>query len=237
MINVVAVDFDCKLDRKQLADVCMALTIQAQQHFALPPPYGYGIQANVRLAAGPFDVRPHEWVLGLFAKPTGPGELGEHDETPSGQPVAKVFPLLDPSNPWSVTMSHELLEMLADPNIARCSLAEDGQIWAYEVCDACEQQSYGIHVPSGALVQVSDFVLPPYFEPVTNMRGLKRDWMGLIKRPLEILPGGYGQTFDPSNGWSQHQNAEMSAYRVALTVHGEGRGSARRGTVSAKAGP
>lgn len=230
MIPIVAIDFGCGLGRQALKDACEAISYQAQQHFALPPPYGYGISAVVRLGASSHDVRPHEWLMGLFPSADIAGALGYHDQTTYGQPLAKVFPLLESGSQWSVTMSHELLEMLADPNISRCSIAEDGQIWAYEVCDACEAQTYGVHVSSGAIVQVSDFVLPPYFEPVTSMHGLKRDWMGLIKHPLEILSGGYGQTYDPNTGWKQHDSkqAAKSPYRKAMADLGVGRGARRQ---------
>jgi hypothetical protein len=36
---------------------------------------------------------------------------------------------------------------------------EGGRFWAYEVCDAVEETSYIVDR------QVSNFVLPPYFEP------------------------------------------------------------------------
>jgi hypothetical protein len=224
MINVVLVDFGCGIPHKDVVDCAQALTIQATQHFGLNPPFGYGFGAMVRAAAGPFDVKPHEWVIGLFREPSQAGALGYHDQTQHGQPLAKVFPLLDPATKWTTIASHELLELLADPNVARCSLAEDGQVWAYEVCDACESYAYSIHVASGATVMVSDFVLPPYFEPMPSMLGLKRDWMGLIKHPLEILSGGYGQTYTPDAGWSQHQHAAQapSAYRQAVSQLGRG---------------
>jgi hypothetical protein len=197
-----------------------ALTIQAQQHFALPPPHGYGFGATVRAAAGPFDVKPNEWVLSLLAKADVEGALGYHDQTAHGKPLMKVFPYLDASDGvrWETTASHELLETLADPNIARCAQSWDGKVWAYGVCDACEQESYMIHG-----VPVSDFVLPPYFEPMKNINGLRLDWMGRIADPLEILPGGYGQWLDPSKGWTQvlSEKAPPRAYRN--TVFGRGK--------------
>lgn len=223
-VHVVLIDFGgSAVTHDELVAAAAALTIQAQQHFGLPPPYGYGVGASVRAGAGPFDVQPHEWVIGLFSKPDVAGALGYHDQTPHGQPLAKVFPLLDAADGsrWTVTASHELLELLADPNIARCAQARDGKMWAYEVCDACEALSYTING-----VYVSDFVLPPYFEPVSSMSGLKFDWMGHIKAPLEILPGGYGQWFDPARGWVQVTNFSKlpRAFRLSTT----GRGAHRR---------
>lgn len=201
MIQIVVVNFgNTGVSRTELARVVAALNVQFGQHFCLPPPYGFGIAASIRAAVGPFDVRPHEWVLGLYEKPDVAGALGYHDETAGGQPLMKVFPLLDQQDgvPWSSTASHEIAETLADPNVARCAVSWDGRVWAYEVGDSVESTSYEIDG-----VQVSNFVLPPYFEPVKSLRGLKLDWMGLLSRPLQILPGGYGQYLEPDVGWQQ----------------------------------
>jgi len=213
------------VDAATLPPMAAALTKQAQQHFALPPPYGYGLGATIRAASGPHDLHPDEWAIGLFATADQPGALGYHDQTPNGKPLIKVFPLLDKKDggELSVTISHEVCEALADPNGARASQWKDGKFWAYEVCDAVEETTYtidGIHV--------SNFCLPPYFEPVSNLTGLKLDWMGLVKTPLSLLPGGYSQWFDPTKGWQmiQHSLKSPRNYRMAL----KGRGAKRRAT-------
>lgn len=199
------------ISRSDLEKAALALSIQAQQHFALPPPFGYGIGASVRVATSPFDVQPDEWVLALLVTPDIDGALGYHDQTPHGLPVLKVFPLLDASDGarWEVTASHEVLEALADPNCARMVQSYDGRLYALEICDACETKSYEI-----GGVPVSDFVLPAYFEPVK--KAVKFDYMGLISQPLEILEGGYGQVFDPKLGWQQvfSQKQAPRAYRA-----------------------
>jgi len=216
-VKMVIADFGgTGVDTAKLPAIAAALTKQAQQHFALPPPYGYGISATIRAGSGPHDVQPDEWVIGLLSKADQPDALGYHDETPNGKPLIKVFPLLlDAQDPdgLSVTISHEVCEALADPNGARAAQSRDGKFWAYEVCDAVEATSYLIDG-----IKVSNFVLPPYFEPVKKLTGLKLDWMGLCKHPLEILPGGYGQWFDPSKGWTMVQHAERAPqkYRAEL---------------------
>jgi hypothetical protein len=214
-VRMAIVDFGhTNVDDSTLPAIAAAITQQVQQHFALPPPYGYDISATIRAAANPHDVQPEEWVIGLLAKPDQPNALGYHDQTPHGKPFIRVFPLLDAkdkeSNGLSVTISHEVLEALADPNCARAAQARDGTFWAYEVCDAVEATCYEI---SG--IKVSNFVLPAYFEPVSNLHNLKLDWMGLCKQPLEILKGGYGQWFDHNKGWQQvvHPQKSPRAYR------------------------
>src|SRR5437868_5755075 len=223
-VRMALVDFGgTGVDDKTLPAMASALTKQAQQHFALPPPYGYGISASVRAASGPHDVQPDEWVIGLVTKADQPGALGYHDETPAGKPFVKVFPLLDKKDgaELSMTISHEMCETLADPNGARAAQWKDGRFWAYEVCDAVEETGYVIDG-----VKLSNFVLPPYFEPVVRLTGLKLDWMGLCKKPLELLAGGYGQWFDPNKGWQmvQHADKPPRPYRREI----KGRSAQRR---------
>jgi hypothetical protein len=222
-VRMAIVDFGgTGVDPASLPPIAAALTKQAQQHFAIPPPFGYGVAATIRSAAGPRDVRPDEWVIALLAHADQANALGYHDQTPAGQPLIKVFPILDRQDggQLSVTISHEVCETLADPNGARAAQWKDAKFWAYEVCDAVESTSYEIDG-----VAVSNFCLPPFFEPVKSLRGLKLDWMGLCKRPLQILPGGYGQWFDPNKGWQMVQNAEKPPRAYRLQVKGR---SARR---------
>ena len=217
-VKMAIVDFGgTGVDPSTLPAIAAALTKQAQQHFAIPPPYGYGIAAAIRAGSSPHDVQPDEWVIGLVAKPDQPGALGYHDETPSGKPFIKVFPILDRQDggELSVTISHEVCEALADPNGARAAQWRDGKFWAYEVCDAVEAASYLIDG-----VKVSDFCLPPFFEPVVSLTGLKLDWMGLCKNPLEVLPGGYGQWFDPTKGWQMVKHAEKPPRAYRLEIRG-----------------
>jgi hypothetical protein len=222
-VRMAIVDFGgTGVDPKSLPPIAAVLTKQAQQHFAIPPPAGYGISATIRAASGPQDVHPDEWVIGLLAKADQPNALGYHDQTPNGQPLIKVFPILDRKDggKLSVTISHEVCETLADPNGARAAQWSDGKFWAYEVCDAVENTSYPIDD-----VPVSNFCLPPFFEPVKSLQGRKLDWMGLCKHPLEILPGGYGQWFDPAKGWQMVQNSQKPPRPYRLAVKGR---SARR---------
>ena len=66
-----------------------------------------------------------------------------------GLPLGKIFAASDlkAGTSWSVTASHELLEMLADPNINLTAFVQNantsGTLYAYEVCDACEDDSFG----------------------------------------------------------------------------------------------
>lgn len=192
--------------------MAMAAAIQRQvsEHF-LPL---WNVDATVAFTTSP---APTDWVVGAFRDADQPGALGYHDTTPTGTPLAKWFPLLDAQDGAepSVTVSHEILEMLADPYLTRAVQARDGRFWALEVADAVEQDSYLIDG-----VKVSNFVTPHYFEPPVQFAlGDKLDYMGLVKSPYEVRPGGYMQWFG-TEGWTQVTNEQLAPRPYRLSVRG-----------------
>lgn len=92
---------------------------------------------------------------------------------------------------WTVTASHELLEMLIDPHgrkvVPGFSLdpADPHRpvLFLVEVCDPCETVEYTI---SG--VQVSDFVTPEFYH---RCESGPYSFMQSVAQPLQVLPGGY----------------------------------------------
>lgn len=132
--------------------------------------------------------------------------LGYHDMTPDGQPIGKVF--VDTTQMYggevSVTASHELLEMLLDPDINL--VAEDTRrsyFVAFEACDAVEADDLAYKVGD---VLVSDFVLPDFFNPLAPSQGSfahKYSFGGNIHRPFALAPGGYEAVYIPGKGWQQ----------------------------------
>jgi hypothetical protein len=62
--------------------------------------------------------------------------------------LGKVFAGTDIQNglQWTITASHELREMLADPDIDlngfHSARHQTGRIYVYEVCDTCEADHY-----------------------------------------------------------------------------------------------
>lgn len=111
----------------------------------------------------------------------------------------------------SVSFTHELFEMAADPVTSYLNVGYpsgyywlekrdtsvkaqfNGAIgWFSEVSDPVEADSYRI-----GGVAISDFVTPAWFNDGVGMRF---DFMGLCQQPFWIRPGGYAQFLDPS-GW------------------------------------
>jgi hypothetical protein len=107
------------------------------------------------------------------------------------------FALVDGSPGWSVTASHEVLEMIADPfgnRLIAAAMADDPNRrvnYLLEVCDPCLSTWYPVNG-----VPVADFYTPRYFDPVRT-DGTRYSFTGEIWHPLQILDGGYLTYVDP----------------------------------------
>ncbi len=139
------------------------------------------------------------WQIVVLDDPDQAGALGYHELTGEGTPLGKVFAGLDLRSgaSWTVTLSHELLEMLADPWINWCAQGVDGRVYALEVCDAVEADELGYMIDG---VLVSDFVTPAWFE---QTRADRVDFKRRISRPLELGKGGYIGVLEPGKGWTE----------------------------------
>jgi hypothetical protein len=146
------------------------------------------------------------WQIVVTDNPDQAGALGYHEMTSQGTPLAKIFAELDvdSGSSWTVTLSHELLEMLADPWVNWCAVGSDTKIYALEVCDAVEADELGYQIDG---VLLSDFVTPSWFEPTCADR---RDFKQHLSKELELAPGGDISILDPQHGWTQ------------ITARGEG---------------
>ena len=182
-----------------LAALVSTLQTQVSRDFAP----AWGVDADVRLVsdnAAP----PGWWQLVLLDDSDSAGALGYHDMTAEGLPLGKVFVRTDLmyGDKLSVTASHELLEMLADPYVSTTAQAADGYHYAVEVCDPCEMDSQGYDIDG---VTVSNFVLPAYWRPA-GVPGEATDHLNALggARCPTLLPGGYVSRLDPSTGqWTQ----------------------------------
>ena len=94
---------------------------------------------------------------------------------------------------WSLTASHEALEMLVDPfgdRLVAGDSAKSGQgrvNFLVEVCDPSEAADFAYSINS---VLVSDFYTPHFFDPVPAA-GVRYSYTGSIRKPRTVLKGGY----------------------------------------------
>ncbi|MDE1830210.1 MAG: hypothetical protein KGI25_07790 [Thaumarchaeota archaeon] len=190
----------------QVKPVVDAMQVQVHRDFAPE----WGIDADlVFVPKGQTPDASHWWLVLLDDSDTA-GALGYHELTPTGLPIGKVFAKtdIDYNLSWSVTASHELLEMLSDPDINLTTFVQtsntSGFLFAYENCDAVEDDSFGYEVNG---VKMSDFVLPCYFQ--RSMPAKKWDFCGHLTGPVpQMLSGGYLSQFavgmpGAAPGWTQ----------------------------------
>jgi hypothetical protein len=123
----------------------------------------------------------------------------------NGQPFAVV----EAGDSWSLTASHEVLEMLADPFgnrliAGRSPMQDQGRVeFLVEVCDPSEDADFAYTVND---VLVSDFYTPQYFDPVRN-DGVRYSFTNAITEPRQVLKGGYLSWHEPvSDHWFQQNH-------------------------------
>jgi hypothetical protein len=143
---------------------------------------------------------------------------GYHEANTAGIPygVVQVDLAAALEEPWSVTFSHEALELIADP---QSNLLVPGPepgtgrrrvLFWYEVCDAVQAETYDIDG-----IKVSNFVLPLYFTEGQEIGG-RNDFLGRRhgKRALQsfgVNPGGYVGYTVPKTGKTEIYDADEVA--------------------------
>ncbi|WP_230330094.1 hypothetical protein [Nocardia aurantiaca] len=212
----------------QVSAVVPALQTQVHRDWAPV----WGSDADLSFVASGRQPPAGAWWLVVSDDSDQAGALGYHDLTDEGLPMGKVFARSDINAglQWSVTVSHELLEMLGDPDINLAAYvftsASAGRIYAYEVADPCEADQYAYQIDG---VLVSDFVFPSWFENFRKAGSTQFDYGNHITAPFQLLPGGYIGVFDLSSGSGWHQlTAETMTARYAARARVGSRRERRR---------
>jgi len=207
-IHVALINAATAVSDAEVQEAMAALQTQVHRDFA---PI-WGKDADLVFVPPGSDPPSGAWWLVMLDTSDQAGALGYHDLTSQGLPLGKVFAKSDIDNGyvWTVTASHELLELLADPDINLTTFVEQlqhdgagsGRLYAYEVCDACEADQYGYKIDD---TTVSDFVTPAWFESFWPPGSSQFDYQNQIQRPFELLPGGYIGVYPvyAGGGWQQ----------------------------------
>lgn len=164
-----------------LAKLVAALDKQMLRDFV--PIWGY--PAKLYVTDKP---KPDEWQVVFLDDADAANALGYHALTKNGQPVSKVFvrTTIAAGQSVSVTASHELLEMMIDPGAQLWAQNPNGGFYAYEMCDAVEDEKYDIDG-----IAVSDFVHPAFFEFWHQPGSVQFDHLNKVSQPFQTLPNGY----------------------------------------------
>ena len=196
----------------ELKPIVAALQKQVDEHFAP----AYHLSAKLVLTDKDNGMTPIHIVDSVADAPSG--ALAWHDVDNKGRPFG-IIPMKivrkDRAHPGP-TISHELLELMADPGCELYRLT----LWppksqrqasvAYEVCDPVEDNEYPIKTTAGT-AKVSNFVLPSWFLPES-----KRPWDHLKKltAPLKMTHGGYLQWHRTGTHWRTINAKHVRAYRA-----------------------
>jgi hypothetical protein len=166
---------------------------------------------------------PEAWLLAVMDDSDQAGALGYHKIDQTATPVGFVFAKTDQENnlEWTVTLSHEALEMLGDPyaNLV-VQIRADGTAVACESADAVEADDLGYDIDG---VRMSDFVTPHWF--IAGSPG-PWDYRGHCSQALQLLPGGYIGVWEPNRGWTQvtAQGAPRHTEGPRFRLRRDGRG-------------
>jgi hypothetical protein len=207
LIRQVALVSDTRSVRlRDLSRVSAALQRQASRDVA---PI-WGVNATVDSFESLEDVPLGYWPVIVVEDVQG--AAGVHLDK-DGQP----FALVEVGQSWSLTASHETIEMLVDPFGNRTvpgasPKAGQGRVeFLVEACDPCESEACAYTV-NGVLV--SDFYTPQYFDPEAAP-GVRYDFRGEIDEPRKVLRGGYLSWHEPvsDHWWQETWFGAKPAYR------------------------
>ena len=200
---------------EKVQEVIRAINRQIAQDFE--PYWSFG--ATLRLE-GPIGQQPSirtlsdmrgDAVLYLLDGSSALDATGVHQANYKDIPYGFVFLGLceQIQEDWSVTLSHEALELVGDP---MCNLLVEGNhpidrrrrvFHLFEMCDAVQAETYFIDG-----VEVSNFVLPSYFS-IGEQEGRRNDFLGRVHDGKTLAsfgmnPGGYINIYDAKSGkWEQ----------------------------------
>jgi hypothetical protein len=192
LLHIALVSLTTEVTLAQLAPVSAAIQKQISRDFGPM----WNVEATVDAFDKLEDVPVGYWHV-LLQDELPNGAAGLHKRDDNKQP----FALVALTTNWTVFMSHEVLEMLVDPQgtLTRAGnslKSGQGRVeYLIEVCDPCQSSCFAYSVNS---VMVSDFYTPQYFDPVKS-NGVRYSYSGQVRGPREVLDGGYLSWFDPQD--------------------------------------
>ena len=189
---VVTFDPACGVDERKAVLWCAALDAQAQEFSAAwGVPYWpvslYSSDVLKKMTPKEMAAFVADSHLCTVQMTMVAGALGFHDDV-AGVIFARV---LWQGDATSVTLSHEILEMMGDPKCNAWRRMPDRRDTALEACDAVEGDVYIETADVGGdlmPVDVSNYLLPSWFK--VGGAG-PYDRMSKLTAPFDMTPGGY----------------------------------------------
>ncbi|WP_143329812.1 hypothetical protein [Burkholderia sp. AU31652] len=189
MANIALLSLSSSINLSELTRVAGAVQRQVNEHASC-----WSISGTITAYATPSDV-PYDYQRVTIVSNHPNGHMGVHiGHDQANQPYA----LVSDDGEWSVTVSHEVLEMLVDPSFSAFvgGTLNNGQSVNFlkEICDPCQGNSYSVNG-----VSVSDFVTPAYYI-AASPSSATFTYCGNIAAPFSVAPYGCLVWQDPSTG-------------------------------------
>jgi hypothetical protein len=118
---------------------------------------------------------------------------------------------------WSLTASHECLELIVDPSLDRMvpgPSPEDAGLqvdFLVEICDPCQFHSYTLDG-----FQVAEFCTKRYYNDDQAHAGASYSFHGSISSPREILVGGYISWRQSGNVWKRQDRDGAGTFAIEI---------------------
>jgi len=201
--RVAVINSSTSVKDSEIESAVVALQKQIHRDFAP----AWGVDAELTFVPKGSEPEPDSWRMLILDDTDQSSALGYRNLTSDGFPETKIFArsAQKAGVSWTVSASHVLLEMLANPrqNLTVFVQSSDsaGKLFVHEVCNPCTSEEYAYEIDG---ILVSDFIFPAWFESHRKPKSTKFDFRGHITEPLMIPTGGYAPFFDVQSGeWTQ----------------------------------
>jgi hypothetical protein len=186
--TIVIVNHSDNVTQKRLREAVRAVQKQVDKHFF--PVWGW--KAKLRLRS-----KATKGLMSIVLRNrdrSGSGDEGYH-VADDGIPMAVVFTHGNGGDEQEVfaTLSHEVLEMIADPAVnlyaSTFHTFRGRRHTAFVGIEVCDPVQYCLYKIDG--IQVGDFVVPEWFESDRPAGSMKFSFKGNVDGPLKLAKGGY----------------------------------------------
>lgn len=196
--KIALIDTTGSISQSQLFQVAKAVELQVQRDFSSV----WDITAEITVQSNNSPIEADVWPVFIQSELDVKGVYGYHwiDDV-TNKPFARILY----RDNYTLTVSHEILEMLVNPYLTRYQVTDistdipGDEKFLLEVVGPVQDVLFGYYINN---ILVSNFMYPSYFDLIA-ISGKKYDHLGLIKKPKSILSGGYISFIDNLGQWWQ----------------------------------
>jgi hypothetical protein len=203
--------------------------LQTQVHRDFAP--AWGVDAELAFVPLGTEPEPESWWVVVEDESDYPEAIAYHTLTSEGLPQVKISVANAQQFgwPWTMAASHDLLEMLANPQLNLTVFVsrndQTGRLYRREICDPVSAPELGYSIDG---VVVSNFVHPAWFESSRKPGSTKFDQGGHVSEPFMLAPGGYVNLFNVLSGSGWHPEWKPAAKKASPKKASSKKASSKR---------